>query len=385
MPRRSRRSLNRELARTVRRASPHWAAAKQPQREDGDGMKNKLSIAILSLTILSTSLIGHAQTVEKKTLTIDGARRVIAGAIAYAKKNNAPGGVIAVVDEGGNLMALERLDGTFAAGANISIGKARTAALFKRPTKAFEDIIKNGRTAMVALPDAYFTPLQGGIPITIDGQIVGGVGVSGASSAQQDEELAMAGAGVFSAEMKTSEAMPAKSPGLLSDAGQTSAPFSEDEIKLNRTERNHTVNAQLPTKLVLTLEAAKRIAGASEAEARKRGATVVIAVVDDGGYLLVLERLDDTQVASVDVGIAKARTAAIFRRPSKVFEDQVKNGRVSALALPGAVALQGGVPIIIDGKVVGAVGVSGNSPQEDEDIAKVGADYAPEAIKGGKQ
>ena len=146
-----------------------------------------------------------------------------------------------------------------------------------------------------------------------------------------------------------------------------------------------SVKAQLPTKQVLTLDAAKRIAAASESEARKRGATVVIAVVDDGGYLLVLERLDDTQVASVDVGIAKARTAAIFRRPSKVFEDQVKNGRVSALALPGAVALQGGVPIIIDGKVVGAVGVSGNSPQEDEDIAKVGADYAAEAIKGGKQ
>jgi uncharacterized protein GlcG (DUF336 family) len=110
---------------------------------------------------------------------------------------------------------------------------------------------------------------------------------------------------------------------------------------------------------------------------------VVIAVVDDGGYLLVLERLDDTQVASVDVGIAKARTAAIFRRPSKVFEDQVKNGRISALALPGAVALQGGVPIIVDGKVVGAIGVSGNSPQEDEDIAKVGADSAAAAIKRG--
>jgi len=142
------------------------------------------------------------------------------------------------------------------------------------------------------------------------------------------------------------------------------------------------VEAQLPTKQVLTLDAAKKFAAAAETEARKRGATVVIAVVDDGGYLLVLERLDDTQVASVDVGIAKARTAAIFRRPSKVFEDQVKNGRVAALALPGAVALQGGVPIIVDGKVVGAIGVSGNSPQEDEDIAKVGADYAAAAIKG---
>ena len=143
-----------------------------------------------------------------------------------------------------------------------------------------------------------------------------------------------------------------------------------------------SAKAQLPVKEVLTLDVAKKIAAAAEVEAKKRGATVVIAVVDDGGYLLVLERLDDTQVASVDVGIAKARTAAIFRRPSKVFEDQVKNGRVAALALPGAVALQGGVPVIIDGRVVGAIGVSGNSPQEDEDIAKVGADSAAAAIKG---
>ena len=131
--------------------------------------------------------------------------------------------------------------------------------------------------------------------------------------------------------------------------------------------------AQLPVKQVLTLDVAKKIAAAAEAEAKKRGATVVIAVVDDGGYLLVLERLDDTQVASVDVGIAKARTAAIFRRPSKVFEDQVKNGRVAALALPGATPLQGGIPITVEGKVIGAIGASGNSPQEDEEIALVGA------------
>jgi glc operon protein GlcG len=129
----------------------------------------------------------------------------------------------------------------------------------------------------------------------------------------------------------------------------------------------------LPTKEVLTLRAAKSIADAAEAEALRRGSTVVIAVVDDAGHLLVLHRLDDTQVASVEVGIAKARTAAIFRRPSKVFEDQVKNGRVSALALPGAAALQGGLPIVHHGRVIGAIGVSGNTPQEDEDIARVGA------------
>lgn len=109
---------------------------------------------------------------------------------------------------------------------------------------------------------------------------------------------------------------------------------------------------------------------------------MVIAVVKDGGHLPVLERLDDTQVASVEVGIGKARTAAIFRRPSKEFEDQVKNGRIAALALPGATPRQGGIPISFQGKVIGAVGVSGNTPQEDEDIAKVGTAAADAAIAG---
>jgi uncharacterized protein GlcG (DUF336 family)/mannose-6-phosphate isomerase-like protein (cupin superfamily) len=188
--------------------------------------------------VLSATLFANAQTVEKKALTIDGAKKVIAGAVAYAKKNNAPGGVIAVVDEGGNLMALERLDGTFAAGANISIGKARTAVLFKRPTKAFEDIIKNGRTAMVALPDAFFTPLQGGVPIMIDGQIVGGVGVSGAASAQQDEELAIAGANVF-ADTKITEMT---SPVLFFDAKQVSTSFSSGAVLLDGSDRHYMVH-----------------------------------------------------------------------------------------------------------------------------------------------
>ncbi len=146
-----------------------------------------------------------------------------------------------------------------------------------------------------------------------------------------------------------------------------------------------TAQADLPSKKVLTLDVAKKIAEAAEAEAKKRGSTVVIVVVDDGGYPLVLHRLDDTQVASVEVGIGKARTAAIFRRPSKVFEEQVKNGRVAALALPGATPLQGGVPITYEGKVIGAIGVSGNTPQEDEDIAVAGAAVAEAAIKGGSK
>ena len=153
----------------------------------------RIFMAAFALSLLVAA--AQAQVSSKKVLNLEGARRVIAAAEAEAKRLNAPGGVIAVVDDGGNLVALERLDGTFTAGANISVGKAKTAVMFKRPTKFFEEVIKNGRTAMVALPD--FTPLQGGIPIEYEGQIVGGVGVSGAASAQQDEELALAGAASF--------------------------------------------------------------------------------------------------------------------------------------------------------------------------------------------
>ncbi|MGH7257053.1 MAG: GlcG/HbpS family heme-binding protein [Nitrospiraceae bacterium] len=140
-------------------------------------------------------------------------------------------------------------------------------------------------------------------------------------------------------------------------------------------------HAQLVEKTALTLDGAKKVAAAAERKARTEGARVVIAVVDEGGSLLLLERLDDTQVASVNVGIDKARTAAIYRRPSKVFEDQVRNGRVSALALHGAVALQGGVPIIVEGKVIGAIGVSGETPSQDEEIAIAGASIATSVTK----
>src|SRR5262245_45280996 len=123
----------------------------------------------------------------------------------------------------------------------------------------------------------------------------------------------------------------------------------------------------------LTLAAARRVIEACEAEARERGVGVVSVVVDEGGHVIQLSRMDAAQVASVEVGIGKARTAAIFRRPSRVFEEQIRNGRVAALALAGATPLQGGIPVVIDGAVVGAVGVSGDSPQVDEDIAIAGA------------
>src|SRR5947209_20589272 len=163
-------------------------------------MKIFTSTLLAILVAISAVAPAHAQIVEKKSLTLEGAKKAIAAAVDYAKKNNAPGGVIAIVDEGGNLMALERLDGSFAMGATISIGKARTAGLFKKPTRFFEELINKGRTAMTAVDG--FTPLIGGIPILVDGEVVGGIGVSGAASASQDEELALAGANALTSPPK---------------------------------------------------------------------------------------------------------------------------------------------------------------------------------------
>jgi glc operon protein GlcG len=249
-----------------------------------------LAVAVVLSCVYVSAM---AQTTEKKTLTIDGAKKVIAAAVAYAKKNNAPGGVIAVVDEGGNLMALERLDGTFAAGANISIGKARTAVLFKRPTKVFEDIIKNGRTAMVALPDAFFTPLQGGIPVVVDNQIVGGVGVSGAASAQQDEELALAGANAF-ADMKISGAQ--ISPVLFFDSSQVTTSFANGSVLLDGVSRNYMVHTSkrekpgqaeihtLDTDIIYVLQgSATFVTGGNAVDAKVTAPNELRSVRIDGG------------------------------------------------------------------------------------------------------
>lgn len=151
-----------------------------------------LKNAAAALAFSMVAATAYAEGADKKVLTLDLAKKVIAAAEADARSKNAPGGTIAVVDDGGHLVAFARLDHTFSASASISIGKARTSAMFKKPTKVFEDIVNKGRTTMVALND--FTPLQGGVPIMVDGQVIGAIGVSGAASAQQDEEIAVAGA-----------------------------------------------------------------------------------------------------------------------------------------------------------------------------------------------
>jgi len=132
--------------------------------------------------------------------------------------------------------------------------------------------------------------------------------------------------------------------------------------------------APLGQRKTLTLEAARKIAAAAEAEARKNNWNVVIAIVDEAGYLVYLQRMDGVQLASIEIAQGKARSAALFRRPTKAFEDQLVGGRQAILALPGAMPFEGGLPIVVDGEVIGAIGVSGVTAQQDGQIAKAGVD-----------
>ena len=204
-------------------------------------MKTRMLITSLSIAMLQLATV-NAQIADKKALTLEGAKRVIAAAEAHARQASAPGAVIAVVDDGGNLMALERLDGTFSAGANVSIGKARTAVRFKKPTRFFEELINSsgkGRTVMTALED--FTPLIGGIPIMVDDQIIGGIGVSGAASAQQDEEVALAGA---AAAKDFSRSSMASTPISYFDKDQVKAAFAKGTVLLDGSDnRNYMIHA----------------------------------------------------------------------------------------------------------------------------------------------
>jgi glc operon protein GlcG len=131
---------------------------------------------------------------------------------------------------------------------------------------------------------------------------------------------------------------------------------------------------QLPTKKVLTLEAAKSLASTVTVEAVKNKWTMVMAVVDDGGNLLLLERMDHAQIGSIEVAIQKAKTAIAFKRSTKTFEERTLAGRTVLLGLPGVVPIEGGLPIIVDGQFIGALGVSGGSSEQDGLAAKAAVD-----------
>jgi glc operon protein GlcG len=146
---------------------------------------------LIALTPVAAAGRAQAQVTQgKQTLTLDGAKAVAAAAALEARKGK-EGGSIAIVDDGGNLMYLERIQPTFPMGAAISTEKARTAALFQRPTKILEDAIVGGRTPLL---NVWPAPLNGGEPIIVGGQVVGAIGVSGASSAARDAAIAVAGA-----------------------------------------------------------------------------------------------------------------------------------------------------------------------------------------------
>ncbi|HYA38864.1 MAG TPA: heme-binding protein [Candidatus Methylomirabilis sp.] len=134
-----------------------------------------------------------------------------------------------------------------------------------------------------------------------------------------------------------------------------------------------TEKLMLGQKPVLSLDLAKKIAEAAEAEAKKNSWPVVIAVVDDGGHLLCLHRLDEAQHGSVQIAIEKAKAAMAFKRPTKSWEEALAGGRQGVLGLTGVVPAEGGVPIAYQGKIIGAIGVSGVKPSEDGQIAKTGA------------
>lgn len=125
-------------------------------------------------------------------------------------------------------------------------------------------------------------------------------------------------------------------------------------------------------KPVLTLDDAKKIAAAAETEALRNSWRIVIAIVDDGGHLLYLQRNHGTQFGSVEIAIQKARAAVAFQRPTKVTEDAVMGGRLIHLALPGALPAEGGVPLMHDNQIIGGLGISGVRSFEDGQIAQAG-------------
>lgn len=185
--------------------------------------------------LVAGSASAQAQTAPSRALTLEGARRLVAAAEAKAKADGA-GAAIAVVDAGGNVIELARIDGTFPAATEVATGKARTAALFRRPTKGLEDVVNQGRTAMATLPGVTtFTPLQGGVPVVAGGEVVGAIGVSGAKSAAHDEEIAQAAVAAFDSG-RTVTYLPAKDVDAAFAAGRPLTETSDYKVHASRRE-----------------------------------------------------------------------------------------------------------------------------------------------------
>jgi len=272
----------------------------------------------------------------RRALDTKGADAVMSAAERQALQNGFRV-VIAVVDAWGHVLHMRRTEGAQAPSDQVAIDKARTAAIFVRPSREIEEQVSAGRLGALALHGA--AALTGGIPLMADGEVIGAIGTSG-ETPDQDESVSLAGA---------------------------RARFTAISVP------------------ALTQEGARIAGGAAAAVAGARAVWPVVAVVDAGGELMHLWRPDRAQVASVQVATDKARTAALFRRPSKDFEDQAAHGRPSALHLARAVPLQGGMPIMHAGHVAGAVGVSGaSSADEDQELSVLAAEAASAAARRGE-
>ena len=270
----------------------------------------------------------------RRVIDTAGADAVIAAAEEAAATTRARV-YICVVDPSGEVVAMRRTHGAQVASARVAVDKARTASIFVRPSREMEEQVSGGRLGALALHGAAC--LTGGIPLKVGDEVVGAIGTSG-ETPDEDEAISIAGA---------------------------AAAFSTTEVP------------------ALTYDGARMAAEAVGAAAAQRGVAPVVSAVDAGGELVFLVRPDAAQVASVQVTTDKARTAAIYRRPSKDFEDQASGGRPSALHLARAVPLQGGMPIEYAGEVIGAVGVSGaRSADEDQELAIIGVEAIAAALNG---
>ena len=270
---------------------------------------NGLARALVVAVAVWTAGYAHADgVVYIPTLNTEGAKAIAAAALGYAREHQAPGAAVAVVDSAGVLLYLEKLDGTFQNAAEISVGKARTAALFGKPTRAFEDIVNKGRYSMLAVPSvAPFTPLMGGVPIEINHRIAGAVGVSGAASAAQDDEIATAAAALFAEQQKAGTTQVTHVP-----AAKVAAAFLADATLV--TEPGFRVNAS-------------RRDGPGEAEVHR----------------------DDTDIFYVQQGTAELVTggeliAAHNLSPTEIRGSGIQGGEAHSLTRGDVVTIPRGVP-----------------------------------------
>lgn len=266
----------------------------------------RMGRSLLLSSVLLGSVAHPADLVSHASLTLEGAKGIAATAVQFARDHAAPGAAIAVVDPAGTLVYLEKLDGTFQNASLISIGKARTSVLFGKPTRVFEDAVNKGRYAMLAVPEvAPFTPLMGGVPLEAGGQVVGAVGVSGAASAAQDDEIAAFAAAEF-AKRHAADASVQRIP-----ATQVSQAFHDDAnlitqgaVRINASHRDAAGEAEIHQRdadiFYVTKGSAQLVTGGQLISPRQTGDAEIRGASIDGGETMHLNRGD---VVSIPRGV----------------------------------------------------------------------------------